>query len=78
MPTKGENKIVYIATQEGEMHELNGIDNVDIEPDFTSALENFGLQIELLIKEYRSFVLEYAPNNWLKMHGHPMRRKFRK
>lgn len=84
MPTKNENPNIYMVDENGGLHELNRIENLDIEmdfdspQDFSSALKTFGIQSEALIKEYKSYVQAFAPNNWLKMHGYPMRRRFGK
>lgn len=84
MPIKNVNPNVYMVDENGEMHELNRIDSVDIEPifdseqDFSSALETFDIQCVVLIKEYKSYVQAFAPNNWLKRHGYLMCRRLRK
>lgn len=84
MPTKNVNPNVYMVDGNGELHELNRIESVNVATDFDtpqdfySALKNFGIQIEFLIKECKSYAQAFADNNWLKMHGYPMRRRLRK
>lgn len=84
MPTKNVNQNVYIVDENGELHKLNGIESVNIETDidapqnFSSALKDFGIQSDVFIKAYKSYVQTFAPNNCLKMHGYPMRRRFKK
>lgn len=89
MPTKNENPNVYMVDENGAPHKLNRIESLDIESVFDSKKDSdmilqrgigdtFELSFELPKATVRSLLLNIVPNNWLKMHGYPMRRRLRK
>ena len=86
MPTKNVNQNVYMVDEKGEMYEINKIENLDIEPVFDSEQyfdtilprgigDTFELSFEVPKATVRSILRTIIPNNWLKMHGYPMRRR---
>lgn len=89
MPTKNENPNVYMVDENGAPHKLNRIESPDIESVFDLKKDSdmilqrgigdtFELSFEVPKVTVRSLLLNIIPNNWLKMHGYPMRRRLRK
>ena len=86
MPTKNENLNAYMVDGNGVLHKLNRIESPNIEPAFDSKKDSdmisqreMGNSFEICFKTpkttVRSLLRAIMPNNWLKMHGYPMRRK---
>lgn len=81
-----EAKLFY-AVGDGELNEISGIQSID---SFTScddegnddfepfSLEPYGCSFEFNVKGsslHMAILRSAMPNNWLKMHGIPMRRR---
>ena len=92
MPTKNitfENATLFInGINIGAVNDLQ-IEEVSSEnysigcdgPLFTSITREFNVNCEMKISRNLLLYLAYGilpPNNWLKMHNHPMRRRYRK
>lgn len=84
MPTKNEKPNIYITNQGGELHEINQIEHIKIEKDsdsqqdFSKLTEPFEMSWKVSKTPFHKLMQISFPNNWLKRHGFPMRRKFKK
>lgn len=84
MPPKNEKPIAYVISEDGKLHELEGIERLEsggIEPANGKIMvfpefEEYSLSISINIpRTFFRFVQGFMANNWLKRHGYPMRRK---
>lgn len=84
MPTKNVNPNVYMVDENGEPQELQRIGAIDISLDTNLPFfrETIGEPSEIVLEAgetmRRSLIKLLYSNNWLKMHGYPMRRRFKK
>ena len=77
---------IYIIDENGETHKLNRSEILNIESvpelkkDYDTILQrgmsdSFEVYFKTPKTTIRSLLLTIMPNNWLKRHGYPMRRK---
>lgn len=89
MPLKDEKPVLYVKQNEDEWIPIHDIEPTDIEAvvdsedDFSAILENgisesFELSFDMPTITLRELIRQIIPNNWLKIHGYPMRRRFKR
>ena len=84
MPTGNNNSTTLYIMAGDKMIEMPGIESVEVECDMPEHSPlNITTHFEVSFTrtdgmDSRSFLRHVMPNNWLKRHGYPMRRKSKK